>query len=119
MLFDEPVDFDSINHDHLKSLMASAGLTKYLMSIRQTKIQKEELAQFYAQLTVTRHPKLVLHSVVNNIEFNFNEDQLSAQFGLHSSGVYIQDCETFEQLPFHLDQEIIWNAIGYGFDPRN
>lgn len=60
LLYDESVDFNSINHDYLKSVMVGAGLTRYLVAARHTKIQRDELSQFYAHLGVTLYPELVV-----------------------------------------------------------
>lgn len=114
LLFDEPVDFDSINHDHLKLVMAGTGLTRYLVSIRHTKIQKDELAQFYAHLTITRHPRLVIHNMVNNVEFDLIQEQLASM----TYKSLLVDCEDYGQLPFHTTAKSVWHTIAYGHDPR-
>lgn len=57
--------------------------------------------------------------MVNNVEFDFTEEQLCSMVGLHSTGVSIHDCEDFEQLPFHTTSKSLWNTIIYDHDPRN
>lgn len=120
MVFEEIVDFQSIDHATLREAMTYAGLFKYLTTIKTLSVQVDEVIQFYTNLSYERKGECArLHSHVNNEEITLKEINIATWCNLPNTGLNIEMCTDLESLPVQCSEEEFWSTLSEGYDPRD
>lgn len=114
MLFDEPVNLNSINYQIIEVVCTSMALcTTWRILIR-----KSSTSLFYANQTYEKEGIAFISYIVNQKYIILFVEKLGRWANLFSVGINLQNYKRLEELPFEYTHEMLWITLTHQFNPK-